>query len=351
MYFQLLNRETHLSLHVEDMSNANGANVVYEFLEDGMHDTFRLIRSGLGNFYHIVAAHSNKVIAVSGSSLEAGANIEQEELVDTSNQDWCFIPTQNGYYQVENRNSGQIIMADFEPNVPNAGKNVYQWYYWGGKQQEWTFQFGAPAEPVDSRPAECMGFPLNTFVHLVAKHSGMSITSEGNGNLNQNTIATGARDNWHMVPGSDGHVLIMNQQSGLAISYDPQVAPSTCVTLMINQASTNVCLLRLQTKRQTSWSGQPMKRANGVSLVLAVNTTIFATGSRAIRLTLVSIPSTLAGILGLGRTTVARIKCSALSWPMAAVAVSLPRPPLRPLHHLQTRIIYGLGSVPSRHLS
>ena len=231
LYFQLLNRETHLSLHVEGMSNANGANVVYEFLDDGMHDTFRLIRSGFGNFYHIVAMHSNKVIAVSGSSLEAGANIEQEELLDASNQDWCFIPTGNGYYQVENRNSGQIIMADYEANVPNAGKNVFQWFYWGGAQQEWTLQFGAPAEPVDSRPAECMGFPLNTFVHLIAKHSGLSITRTSNGNLVQNTVVAGQRDNWHMVPGSAGHVLIMNQQSGLAISYDPPAAPSTFVCL------------------------------------------------------------------------------------------------------------------------
>lgn len=63
LYFQLLNSQTHLALHVVGGSKADGANVVSEVMDAGFHDTFRLVRSGLGNFYHIVAQHSNKVIA------------------------------------------------------------------------------------------------------------------------------------------------------------------------------------------------------------------------------------------------------------------------------------------------
>lgn len=62
LYFHLVNHEAHLSLHVEGGSFANGANVVYEYLDDGVHDTFRLVKSGLGQFYHIMAQHSNNAI-------------------------------------------------------------------------------------------------------------------------------------------------------------------------------------------------------------------------------------------------------------------------------------------------
>ena len=144
----------------------------------------------------------------------------QEPLADTTNQDWCFIPTEDDYYRIESRNSGQIIMADWEPNEPNAGKNVYQWWYWGGQQQAWRLEFTAQAPPTESRPAECMGFPPNTFFHIINEHSGRSLRQRSNSDLNvvQSDILAGNLDNWRMVAAGNGHYMIMNQISGLALS-------------------------------------------------------------------------------------------------------------------------------------
>ena len=45
-----------------------------------------------------------------------------------------------------------LQLTDYDANVPNAGKNVFQWFHWGGAQQEWILQFGAPgACPFASR--------------------------------------------------------------------------------------------------------------------------------------------------------------------------------------------------------
>lgn len=62
LYFHLINQEALLAMHVEGASLAEGANVVYEYLDDGVHDTFRLVSSGFGNYYHIMAQHSNMAI-------------------------------------------------------------------------------------------------------------------------------------------------------------------------------------------------------------------------------------------------------------------------------------------------
>lgn len=110
-------------------------------------------------------------------------------------------------------------MADFVPNEANAGSNVYQWHYWGGTQQEWQLEFVSQAPPVGSRPAECMGFPPNTFYHMIAKHSGLALRRMNPSNIVQDVVhPTSARDRWRMVSAGDGHYLIMNGATGLAMS-------------------------------------------------------------------------------------------------------------------------------------
>ena len=111
-------------------------------------------------------------------------------------------------------------MAEWEANTVNAGRNVFQWYYWGGLQQEWRPIFDTPAEPIDARPSECLGFTQNTFVELVAQHSQLVLAPEADGNIVTNPQVNTATDNWHMVPAGGGHVHIMNQASGLALSCE-----------------------------------------------------------------------------------------------------------------------------------
>ena len=113
-------------------------------------------------------------------------------------------------------------MADFEPNEPDAGKNVFQWWYWGGTQQAWRLDFSNPAPKVDARPAECVGFPANTFYHVIARHSNLALRqlSATESNLVQSNILPGELDNWRLVAVGSGHYLIVNHNSGQAISVD-----------------------------------------------------------------------------------------------------------------------------------
>ena len=62
-FFQIINRQTNLALHVDGMSTTSGANVVEEYLAAGTHDNWRLIPSGFANYYHIIAEHSGMALA------------------------------------------------------------------------------------------------------------------------------------------------------------------------------------------------------------------------------------------------------------------------------------------------
>ena len=159
------------------------------------------------------------LFAVENASTQSGANIVQETLNEKTHQDWCFISTVPGYYEIRNRKSGQAVHATFVPNEPNAGKNVYQWWYWGGKEQEWRLDTESAAPPAPAPAAECAGFPQNTFVHILAKHSNqaLSIASDGK-SVVQNPADPGTQDNWRFVPVGNGYYQVFHQESGLALS-------------------------------------------------------------------------------------------------------------------------------------
>lgn len=155
---------------------------------------------------------------VAGASFEPKADIIQEPLEDATHQDWCFIPTVDGFYRIMNRKSGQAINAVYAPNEPNAGKEVYQFWYWGGKQQAWALDFASPAPKVDARPAECMGFPPNTFYHIIANHSGKALRRIDPNNVVQDNLHSDSIENWRFVSVGNGHYRVFNQRTGLALS-------------------------------------------------------------------------------------------------------------------------------------
>jgi Ricin-type beta-trefoil lectin domain-like len=62
-YLQLVNRDTRLVMHVTGGSQAPGAAVIQEYQDEGTHDNFRLISSGFGGYYHIIAQHSGLALA------------------------------------------------------------------------------------------------------------------------------------------------------------------------------------------------------------------------------------------------------------------------------------------------
>lgn len=90
--------------------------------------------------------------------------------------------------------------------------------------QQWRLDVEGPAPEAPETAAECVGFPINTFVHLEARHSGKVIGVKPNevtvvgASVVQNPASTGAQDNWSFVPTGTGYYHVMNQASGLAMS-------------------------------------------------------------------------------------------------------------------------------------
>lgn len=69
----------------------------------------------------------------------------------------------------------------------------------------------------------CETFPENSYFHIIARHSGMSLNVFGasnadNANIVQWPITGGTNDNWKLVPTSNGYYSLVNQKSGKAIN-------------------------------------------------------------------------------------------------------------------------------------
>ena len=85
--------------------------------------------------YNIWAGSAPDVLDVSGGSFSAGAPVIQYTLNFGTNQDWYVLPTDSGYAELVNRNSGQCLA---DPNhatgptglvqLPCNGDAAEQWY-------------------------------------------------------------------------------------------------------------------------------------------------------------------------------------------------------------------------------
>ena len=89
VFFQIVNHDTGLLLHVENGSMQSGANVVQEYVDDGFHDNWSLISTGFGNYYHVVAEHN------SGKALAGKVALDN----------WRYVPAENGCH-IFNQKSG-----------------------------------------------------------------------------------------------------------------------------------------------------------------------------------------------------------------------------------------------------
>jgi len=88
-----------------------------------------------GAVYKIVARHSSKALTVIGSSMDAGALLEQREYNGTPNQNWVITDVGNGYYKIVALHSGLSL------NVSNYsidnGANIIQQVYTGYDDELW----------------------------------------------------------------------------------------------------------------------------------------------------------------------------------------------------------------------
>lgn len=86
-------------------------------------------------YYQLISVHSGKAIDIEGSSTEAGAPVVQWEPGSGQNQQFQFVPADDGYYRVIARHSGMALDV-FEFNTEN-GAEIVQWTDLNGTNQQW----------------------------------------------------------------------------------------------------------------------------------------------------------------------------------------------------------------------
>ncbi|MBE1602866.1 RICIN domain-containing protein [Streptomyces stelliscabiei] len=85
----------------------------------------------LGSWYpetpqvKIVNKNSNLELGITGSSIVAGAAVQQQSASDSANHWWKIVPAENGYYKIFNTNSGQVIGVKGASTT--AGAAAVQW--------------------------------------------------------------------------------------------------------------------------------------------------------------------------------------------------------------------------------
>lgn len=85
-------------------------------------------------YYEIIATHSGKPLDVPGLALTPVA-ILQWDLNGGLNQQWQFVPVENGYYKIVSRNSGKVL--DIGGGVTSNGGLLIQYDYLNGDNQKW----------------------------------------------------------------------------------------------------------------------------------------------------------------------------------------------------------------------
>lgn len=88
-----------------------------------------------GNTYKITAKHSGKVLDVARGATNAGANVQQWDDTDGTNQKWTVLDTGDGYYKLVSVNSGKVL--DVASAATYDGANVQQWDDTNGTCQKW----------------------------------------------------------------------------------------------------------------------------------------------------------------------------------------------------------------------
>ncbi len=107
-------------------------------------------------FFQLIAKHSGQLIGVAAGSTDAGAQLVQWPSDESDNQEWEFIPVEDGFYNIQAKHSGKVIAVT--SGSTEAGAGLVQWPSDGSDNQKWRF---VPVE--------------NGFYNLQAKHSGLVI--------------------------------------------------------------------------------------------------------------------------------------------------------------------------------
>jgi glucosylceramidase len=89
-------------------------------------------------WYEVVNSNSGLCVDATGRGTANGTTVQQWACGATTNQEWQFQPTSNGYYQVVNRNApGEVWDVTGGAGSTGNGALIQLWSYGGGTNQQW----------------------------------------------------------------------------------------------------------------------------------------------------------------------------------------------------------------------
>ncbi|RFM27027.1 RICIN domain-containing protein [Deminuibacter soli] len=168
--YKVTNKNSNKVMEVEGAAAANGANISQNQWMNTDNQKWTVTDVGSG-YYSIRAVHSGQAVDVVASSTADGANITQWPYYGNTNQQWQILDAGSGYYKIVNRNSAKVV--DVENFSLSNGANISQYHWTGTDNQLWKFELqtaGVPARiatlPIAKKAAADSAVALNPVLTL-----------------------------------------------------------------------------------------------------------------------------------------------------------------------------------------
>lgn len=140
--------------------------------------------------YNLWVGDAPDVLDVSGASQAPGAGLIQYTWNGGTNQDWFVLPTDSGYAELVNRNSGQCLT---DPNYATGPTNLVQEPCTGDSTQQWYLGV-YPGQSLNGRTL----VPTNRYSGLVVDVTGASFWPGAA--VEQYYANGGSNQNWTFLP-------------------------------------------------------------------------------------------------------------------------------------------------------
>jgi hypothetical protein len=139
-YYQIINRASGKMMDTAYANTANGTPIIQYYSNGSAAQLWKLIPIGIksGTTYTLTAKISNKVMEVAAYATNDGAGIVQWAYAGGPNQQFKVIDAGNGYYRMENVNSGKVV--EVPGGAATDSLQLQQRTWDGSAKQLWTFR-------------------------------------------------------------------------------------------------------------------------------------------------------------------------------------------------------------------
>jgi len=210
--YRLTSRASGKVLGVDNGGLLNGATVRQRTDANQAWQQWKFIAT-TGGYYQVVAQHSNKVLDVSGVSTSDYALIHQWDYVGGTNQQWAIRRDGAGYYQLVARHSGKLL--DVKGSNQTEGGEIIQYTANGTAAQQWTIEARTCVNPAPTfNDTKCYKITSRSSGKVLGITNGL--TADGTV-IRQYTYASKAWQQWKIQSVGNGFVKLVAGHTGKAI--------------------------------------------------------------------------------------------------------------------------------------